>query len=352
MLGIKGLATGIGSLPHLNPQEALETVLRHCPQIPFWPQLTRRSAAEGMVAQFSEGLPCLKLTDEGLAFDPQNKDAELERFYEKLLSKDPDYFKISEYAAAGLYAFKSRLRQDDKFRSSVRYIKCHITGPFTFAGGIKDERGVSLLHEPVFMQAIIEGLAQKALWQIRFFEEFGKSVIIFIDEPFLGCFGSAYTPINREDVVKGLSALTQSFVRRGKVLAGVHCCGNTDWSIFTDVTTIDIINFDAFGFLDKLTLYAKELSGFLGRGGALCWGIVPTFGSAGTEAPGELMEKIKQGVAAFSQKGLDEELLWRQLCISPACGLGTLTVERAEQALGLLSSTAALLEKTLENKNI
>jgi len=339
---------GIGSLPHLRPEEALDLMLRHCPQVPFWPQLPRRSAAEGMVAQFSEGLPCLKATDNGLIFDPGDKDAELERFYEKLLTQDPEYFKITESAAAGLYAFKRRLAQDDKLRSSVRYIKCHITGPFTFAGGIKDETGKALLHDPVFMQAITEGLAQKALWQIRFFEQFGKKIIIFIDEPFLACFGSAYTPINREDVVARLKDLTQAFAKKGKVLAGVHCCGNTDWSIFTDIPDIDIINFDASGFLNKLTLYVKELSLYLERGSALCWGIVPTYGASGKETAEELLTGIKQGIAAFSQKGLDERLLRQQLCISPACGLGTLSIAQANQALGLLSETAGLLSQILE----
>lgn len=59
----------------------------------------------------------------------------------------------------------------------------------------------------LFLQAVIKTLTLKALWQIKQLEKFGKKLILFIDEPYLGCFGSAYTPINREDVCGNLSEL-------------------------------------------------------------------------------------------------------------------------------------------------
>lgn len=345
MVSLRGLTTGIGSLPHEDTAEALDLVFRYCPQVPFWPQLPRRSPQEGMIAQFTEGLPCLEVTEEGVVFDAKDKEGELERFYENIIHKRTEYFKISPHYADGLYAFRERIRQDGRLRSGISRIKCHITGPFTLAAGIKDERGLALLHDRVFLQAIIEGLAMKALWQIGFFEEFGKEIIVFIDEPYLGCFGSAYTPVNREDVVKGLAELTQKISSRGRVLTGVHCCGNTDWSMFTEVPHIDIINFDAFGYLDKLTLYARELEGFFARGGALCWGIAPTLEFKGAETPESLLARIKHGVALLSSKGVPEQLIWRDLFVSPACGLGTVDVPRAQKVFALLAAAARLLPK-------
>ena len=335
MLKIKGLATGIGSLPHKDADAALDLIFKYLPQIPFWPQLPQRDMREGMVAQFSENLPGIKLTTQGLTFRPD--DHELEAFYERLIAQDTDYFKVSPDFAPGLERFYARLKKENL--KGVEFIKCQVTGPFTFCASINDGKGVALLHNAVFKQAILKGLAMKALWQINLFKQFGKKIIFFLDEPYLGCFGSAFTPINREDVIRDLGELTAQ-VKSKDVLIGVHCCGNTDWSIFTDIETIDIISFDAFSFLERLLLYAEDLKGFFKRGGILCWGIVPTQEFGVDIKPEALQEKINSGVAALVKKGLDKDLLVANSFFSPSCGLGSLSVDTAGQIFQLLSRIA------------
>lgn len=344
MLNLKGLATGIGSLPHKDAQAALDLIFKYCPEIPFWPQLPKRDTREGMIAQFSENLPCLALSQGGLVFRAAEKEKELERFYEKIISEDLEYFKITEGVSLGLYKFHHRLEESDL--EKTEFIKCHITGPFTFAASIKDEHGVALLHDAVFMQAIIKGMAMKALWQARLFEKFGKKIIMFLDEPYLGCFGSAYTPINREDVVKGLREFSEGIQSRG-VLLGVHCCGNTDWSIFMDVPGISIINFDAFGFLDKFILYADSLKKFIEREGIVCWGIVPTQEFSGQEKPDLLVKKINDGIDLLVKKGLNRGLLVNNLLVSPSCGLGALDSVKSEKIFSLLAQASSLIKTGL-----
>jgi methionine synthase II (cobalamin-independent) len=342
MTKIKGLATGIGSLPHKDAQSALDLIFKYCPQIPFWPQLPKRGVREGMVAQFSQNLPCLEVGSQGLFFNPADKEKKLEAFYERIIANDIEYFGINEDYALGFHAFRKRLENSNL--KNIEFIKAHLTGPFTFAAGLKDENGVSLLHDEVFMQAILKGLGMKALWQINILRSFNKKIIIFLDEPYLGCFGSAYTPINREDVIKGLSDLAES-IKSQDVLLGAHCCGNTDWSIFTDIPGIDIISFDAFSYLDKLLLYADNLSGFFKRDGILCWGIVPTAEFSGRETPDSLVKIISIATDTLSRKGLDKDLLLGNLLISPACGLGTLDVSKSQGIFALLSETSALIKK-------
>ena len=346
MLGLKALATGIGSFPHKDTESALELIFKYCPQIPFWPQLPKLDIREGMVAQFSEGLPCIELTDKGVFFNPEDKEKELEKFYERITANDVDYFKISGDFALGLHKFYQRLKKSDL--KQIEYIKCQITGPFTFAASIKDEKGIALLHDPVFMQVIIEGLKMKTLWQLKFFKEFGKKIVIFIDEPYLACFGSAYTPINREDVIKGLTELTKEIIKTGTILSGVHCCGNTDWSIFTDINTIDIISFDAFGFLDKFILYADNLKNFINSGRGICWGIVPTNEFTVEETAELLTRKIKDGLDRLVKKGLNKNLLLENMLLSPACGLATLDTEKSEKILRVLSGTSSLIRKSFD----
>jgi len=342
MLKIKGLATGIGSLPHKDAGVALDLIFKYLAQIPFWPQLPQRDTREGMVAQFSENLPGVKLTAQGLTFRPD--DQELEVFYERLIAQDTDYFKIGPDFALGLDRFYARLKKENL--KGVEFIKCQVTGPFTFSATINDADGQALLHNAVYRQAILKGLAMKALWQVNLFKQFGKKIILFFDEPYLGCFGSAFTPINREDVIRGLGELTAQ-VKSKDVLVGVHCCGNTDWSIFTDIETIDIISFDAFGFLERLLLYAEDLKGFFKRGGILCWGIVPTGEFSPAIRPQALEEKINSGVEALVKKGLDKDALLKQMLISASCGLGSLDTEKSDNIFRLLFE----ISKKLRNKN-
>lgn len=342
MPDLRGLATGIGSLPFKDAQEAVKLVLKYFPRVPFWPQLPRVDMREGMIAQFSQNLPCLKMTPDGLEFNSKNKDGELEVFYEQIITHNLEHFRIGPDYAAGLHEFHEALGKTNL--RGVDFIKCHITGPFTFAAGIKDENGASLMGDPIFMQVIVKALIMKALWQVKHFSKFGKQIILFIDEPYLGAYGSAYSPVNREDVVKVLKEMAEG-ISSEDVIAGVHCCGNTDWSMFTSIDSIKLINFDAFGFMDKFLLYAGDLKAFLARGGIICWGIVPTQEFTGKETAELLLKKILGGIDSLVKKGLDRSLLLEHLFISPACGLGSLQTEKPEKIFSLLSALAQEIRK-------
>ena len=337
MHNLKGLATGIGSLPYQDVDSALDLIFKNLPNIPFWPQLPQRNLREGMVVQFSENVPCLRFGDSGVYFYPQNKEEELEKFYEKAIDNDFDYFKISREYAPGVYKFYERLKGEAL--SKVELIKLQVTGPFTFAAAINDENGAALMHDKIFMQAVIKSLNMKALWQFNMFKEFGKKMAMFIDEPYLGCFGSAYTPLEKKDVVGSLAEFTDG-LKSESVMLGVHCCGNTDWSIFTDSKDIDIISFDAFDYQDKFVLYADSIKSFLSRVGVICWGIVPTQEFTGQEDVALLIRRLRQGIDSLVKKGIDEELLKERLIISPACGLGTFAPQKAEKIFSLLRETS------------
>ncbi|MBI4972205.1 MAG: hypothetical protein HZC16_00110 [Candidatus Omnitrophica bacterium] len=146
-------------------------------------------------------------------------------------------------------------------------------------------------------------------------------------------------------MVKALSEFSAA-IKSEDVLTGVHCCGNTDWSIFTAVKSIDIISFDAFSFLDKFVLYAQDLKDFLKRGGIICWGIVPTQEFSGKETAQLLTDKITAGIDILAKKGLSRNLLLENLLLSPACGLGTLDTKKAESIFNLLQQTSSIIKNS------
>ncbi|MDP2927833.1 MAG: hypothetical protein Q8N80_03415 [Candidatus Omnitrophota bacterium] len=341
---LKGLATGIGSLPLTDAQIAVDLILRYVPAAPFWPQLPKCNVREGMLAQFSENLPGLKFDAGDLHFIAGDKEKELELFYDRFIAQDLEYFKISPDFARGLHAFYERLNSMDL--SGVEFIKCQVTGPFTFCSGITDVEGKIILHDEVLMQAMVKGLGMKALWQLEYFKKFGKKMIMFFDEPYLTGVGSAYTPVNRNEVIDVYSELTDTLKSQGSLI-GIHCCGNTDWSMLTDTVGIDIINFDAFNFQERFVLYADNLNRFLKKGGIICWGIVPTQEFNTDQSPELLVQKIKFGLGLLVKKGIDRQLLLERLLISPACGLGTLDAQKAEGILSLLNQTSLFIRKNL-----
>jgi len=64
-------------------------------------------------------------------------------------------------------------------------------------------------------------------------------------------------------------------VHADNALAGVHCCGNTEWSILMDAG-VDIVNFDAFAYGDTIAMYSSHVKKHLESGKMLAWGVVPT----------------------------------------------------------------------------
>jgi len=47
-----GLATGIGSLPHTDVENAIKFIFKYFRDIPHWPQLPKLSGLEGLVDQY------------------------------------------------------------------------------------------------------------------------------------------------------------------------------------------------------------------------------------------------------------------------------------------------------------
>jgi len=329
-------ATGIGSIPSLDARETCLNILKRTPEIPFWPQLVKRSRLEDFFIQFSEGLPLLTLREGAGVLDVSTSGIEtaLTEFYERFLAEDIEYFKITRGYAAGLYELLDIISEDPGRYG--RFIKGHTVGPVSFVAGIKGNDGRSMLSNPDLRDAYTKGIAIKALWQVKRLEQTGKSPIIFLDEPYLSGFGSAFSPIERHEVIDMLKEVISYLRERSNVLIGIHCCGNTDWSMLID-SAPDIINFDAFSFMDYFLLYPEAISRFIENGGFIAWGIVPTAEFTGRETVEDLHVRLEKGLTVLREIGLDADLVARRSLLTPACGMGTMDEASSNRVLELLS---------------
>ena len=92
--GFRFRATGIGSVPFVDVTQTCLHILKCLPEIPFWPQLVKRSHVEDMLIQYSEGLPLLQIIEDkrALIVPPDKRESELVTFYDHFLADDLDHF--------------------------------------------------------------------------------------------------------------------------------------------------------------------------------------------------------------------------------------------------------------------
>lgn len=333
-------ATGIGSVPFTDPDAAAAAILAHLSEVPFWPQMVRLGFPEEMVAQAARGLPGLKVDLEAhtVTTDPEvSREEALARLYEEVWAGDLAPFALEPQEAQGFFAL---LKACAAGKTKVKALKGQISGPVTFAGIVKDREGKPILYDPELTQAVCQGLARKAVWQAQQFWDLGQEAVIFFDEPYLTGFGSAYLPISKGEVQEILAATLEAVRQAGPVTLGVHCCGNTEWSLLLE-TPIDILSFDSFGYFDSLRLYEKALKEFFARGGRLAWGLVPTGEELAGETGDSLWARFQGQVAALAAAGTSVREILAKALLTPACGMGYLSPEAAHRVLALLSELNA-----------
>jgi hypothetical protein len=267
----------------------------------------------------------------------------LEEFYGRYLADDVDSFALPADYASGFYTMLDTLKS-----TAGEWVKGHVTGPISFGLTVVDQDLRSSLYNEQLADLIVKQMAFNARWQIRQLKQTRSKVIIFVDEPYMASFGSAFISLSREQVMTMLNEVFDAIHTEG-ALAGVHCCGNTDWSVLME-TSVDILNLDAYGYLENLALYPSEVRAFLDRGGNVAWGIIPNHEEIFNVTPEGLARRLYDGLQLISDKarGRDvsiepEEFAHRSL-ITTACGLGPTTIEIAERAVETLERTGEVLQ--------
>jgi methionine synthase II (cobalamin-independent) len=254
-------------------------------------------------------------------------------FYESVLAGNLEAFCISEKVAPGFYRFLERLKE---IRSNVKFIKTQITGPFSMGLGLKDENGKPVIYNYGYFDIIKKALHMKAQWMIATIKaQFpDKGIIIFFDEPFMVSFGSAYVSISKEEAI----ALFNDVLGGIPATRGIHCCGNTDWSVLLNAD-VDIINYDAYNYLETIFYFEQDLKRFISRGGRIAPGIVPSDEGITTVTPVDMEHLIDKFRNIMTEKGGSQGL--RDLIITTSCGVGSFQPAEARRAMELLRGIAS-----------
>jgi methionine synthase II (cobalamin-independent) len=294
-----------------------------------------------MIDQFLEGAP--GVVEEGgkaylRALEPHE---EWEQFYADYEGSNLEAFAISRERAQGLQPFLEEIGRQDP----PPFIKGQVTGPITLGLTLREQGGAAVFFNPDLRDMLVKLVAMKARWQEETFRRIvpQAETIIFLDEPILSSYGSAFMNVSREDVITALKEACAPL----QGLKGVHICGNTDWPMIMEAG-LDIINFDAYYYLPSFLLYAEQLRSFLEGGGAIGWGIVPTDDEAlKSVQPSELVDQLKEGMDQLVQEGIPQGLLAERSLITPSCGAGSLSEEGTRRAYHMTAEVAAILRGEL-----
>ncbi|HBT47528.1 MAG TPA: hypothetical protein DEA73_06585 [Peptococcaceae bacterium] len=349
-------ACGIGSLPHIDPQPALELIAATLPQIPHWPQLPRRGHVEHFLYQSL--LPLIKL---GLIHEPPGGTAyfttgaadwadKLTAFYELFLraaegeGEALEYFAITPEAGRGFYAFIDWLEGGGA--AEARFLKGQVAGPLSAGLYLTDSAGHYAFYEPQLRDLIVKTTALQARWQARVLGRFGLPAVIFVDDPAAAAYGSStHVALRREEAVEALAAVAEEIKEEGGI-PGAHSCSGVEWPIFFEAG-FRVVSFDAYNYFTSLQVFPREVGEFLAGGGVLAWGIVPTHEGAWQETARSLQERLQGCLEEMARRGVNRERLYRQGLVTPSCGTGVLAEPLAEHIYGLTAEVAAAMQQAV-----
>lgn len=315
-----GLATSIGSLPHVDPNDAVDFILQSQPRLPAAPTLPARSRREGMIAQAAHGVAGIEVNADGsLTIDDAALDPEAPL-------TDPGF---ASDAFVGLRAFVTTVAD----RSGP--IKISLTGPVTFgvalhAAGVERELAYRVASSAVRQRArsMVQYVGQRVP---------DAKLVAFLDEPAMGSAMDPdfpLLPLDAVDLVSGALAALEPLA-----ITGLHCCGPADWRLLMQAGP-EILSLPTDGGIESA---AGALAAFLERGGWVAWGAVPTDRPIGTT-----VERLWRMLSVLwctlvTEGGCDPIRLRTQAMITPSCGLWRHGIPQAQQVLQFTNRLAERL---------
>lgn len=325
--------TGIGSLPHTSIEEALHLAFRL--DIPYVPQLPKKSHKEFMLAHALDGMPGILCDSQGMVtIDmPAWRKGYLkysERLHVALEEGDASEFLPSEHSHSALRPFLTKIKEEQKERAKVQ-----IAGPMTLQWSLRTTEGK--FPPPPVMAQVSRTVLAKSFALCQAIKSSGSQPIIFLDEPGLYAFSSQQP--NHLVMMQELKILVLTLQKAGAEV-GLHCCSDADWSAVIDLG-VDILAIDAHLSLPSLLRSSEALVRFSTLGGQLALGVIPTHREGGgtvSEIFGHFEERIQTLEKYFRTRASTFERILSRSLLTPACGMALLSSQRAVRTHAQLSA--------------
>lgn len=307
--------TGVGSLPFLEDDAAIALVEELSPEVPFLPQFPKRSrslqmllepfigageliAGEGKVSIQKGRLDTLRSAAKCGELEP----SPLRPVWERVL------------ATAGV---------------STRVVKGQLCGPFTLLSQVQ-YIGAPLGTVEEGCELAFDLLLFRAREQLKMLAEVGVPKVLVFDEPVLP-YLKKKDFLDRSPLVRVFQRLVEALSDDATI--GLHCCGPVEGDFFGvlwERLGIELLSVP-IEYSQRLitTLPASWLPPFLGRGGSLVLGAIPTLRRSEQVEPERFLAKLK---AESAELGVELPSLLRRSLVSASCGLGLLREDEARES--------------------
>lgn len=325
-------ASGVGSMPGTDFDEALRLVLGELSDLPFLPELPDRGVTAAMTGR------SLAVVAE-LGFDLQPAGWRLtdapgvdHRRARSLLAQDLDGL---EARSAGLF-------------ESGGELKVQLAGPWTLAATVERPRGDRLLADRGARRELAQAFAEGVSEHIRDLRRRvrGADLVVQIDEPALpAVLGggiptssgfSRHRAVHPPEATEVLGWIFDAISAAG-AMPVAHCCAaDLPIDLFREAGALGV-SLD----LDVLSTESFDALGSAFEAGSrIMLGVLPGTDPARVPTVTQVVQRVQRTLDMLGF-GLDE--VGAQLVLTPACGLAGATPGYARTALSLLGESAARL---------
>lgn len=318
-----GVATGIGSLPYFDPDEAARVVTGELPDLPHVAELPLREAGADMIGRTASLLVDLHVDLQPAGWRLTDRPGADEQRARALLRADLDALEIAALGYSGP-------------------LKIQVAGPLTLAASIERPRGDRALADHGarrdLAQSLAEGVREHAADVAKRVP--GAQVVVQFDEPSLPAVLAGAIPTSSGfgrhravDSAEGEQLLAEVVGAAGE-WAVVHCCAPDVPVRLVQRAGAQAVSLDV-GLLTGDAL--DELAEAADDGLAVWPGIVPSRRPDRVPSDRELVERLER---LFARLDADPASRAAGTVVTPACGLVGAGIGWAREAYRLVRDVA------------
>ena len=332
-----GIASGVGSMPGTDIDEACRIVVGETPDLPALPELPARGPAAGMIGRTAGMLADLHVDLQPSGWRVTSAHGLDERRAVALLRSDLDTF-------------------TERAQGCDTAVKVAVTGPLTLAASLEKSSGGALVSDHGARHELAESLAEglrELLADLR--SRFpAAQCLLQLDEPMLPevLSGQVPTPSGfgsyrsvTTDEARSLLRLVTDQVRAVGAIPMLHSCADTvDVALIAGAGVSALsIDLDAVSIADGQPRRGLDIDpwceavehGLVVYAGAVAAIDVPT--------PVDPVAVTRRLLGFAHWLGLDEEGAARSLGVTPSCGLAGASPDWARRALEICRTVAGNL---------
>ncbi|MDQ1751924.1 MAG: hypothetical protein QOE71_2980 [Pseudonocardiales bacterium] len=315
-----GTATGLGSLPGTDPDEAVRLVLGEVPELPYLPELPERGVGADMIGRTGSLLVDLPLEWQLHGWTVADRGGRDRSRASDLLQRDLDA--LTEQG------------QD------LDVVKLQVCGPMTMAANIELPNLHKVLTDPGAFRDLAASLAEGTRLHLADLRSRlpGTRIVLQVDEPGLPAVlaGTVPTPSGYGTVRSMAPSIAQPALAAVLDAAEpahrvVHCCAaEVPFDLLRGAGALAIaVDFSLLGKRDL-----DAIGELIDAGGSLWLGVAP---GVDTEiSSDQLRNKI---TSMWQRLGFAMELLPDRVVPTPACGLSGASMSYVRRVMSVLRET-------------